>query len=210
MITSLPNVLTLSRIAAIPPLVALFYLEGEVWRWATLALFAAAALTDYFDGYLARSRSQQSSFGRILDPVADKLLVCTVIFALVAFDRVTGLAMVPALLILCREILISGLREYLAGRRIAIPVSRLAKWKTMIQMGAIGFLIIGDVGPAAIPVVTVGTVGLSIAALLAVVTGYDYFRTALGHLGAPTAPQDGIAEDAGTASQIANSARRHG
>ncbi len=186
---NLPNILTLSRIGAIPVLVALFYVESETGRILTLAVFVLAAATDFFDGYVARARKQQSQFGRFLDPVADKLLVGSVIFLLVAFDRVTGLVIVPALIILCREILVSGLREFLAGFSISVPVSRLAKWKTTVQMVAIGFLILGDGGPEALPVTLIGEAGLTIAALLTIVTGYGYFRSALGRMGEPARPK---------------------
>ena len=180
--TSLPNVLTLSRIAVIPALVALFYVEGDAARWIACALYALAGVTDYFDGHFARRRSQISAFGRFLDPIADKLLVSAVILMLVATDRITGLVVLPALIILCREVLVSGLREFLAGLNVGLPVSRLAKWKTMLQMVALGFLIIGDAGPAMVPVQMIGEVGLWIAALLTLVTGYDYMRVAFGHM----------------------------
>ena len=123
---NLPNILTLSRIGAIPILVVLFYIESETGRILTLVVFVLAAATDFFDGYVARARKLQSRFGRFLDPVADKLLVGSVIFLLVAFDRVTGLMIIPALIILCREILVSGLRAYLAGFAVegAPPVPR--------------------------------------------------------------------------------------
>ena len=183
MITSVPNLLTISRIAAIPVLVALFYLEGDVWRWIACVLFSAAALTDFFDGYLARAWSEQSSLGRFLDPIADKLLVAAAILMLVAFGRIAGLVVLPALLILCREILVSGLREFLAELNVGLPVSRLAKWKTSIQMTALGFLIVGDSGPRLIPVQWIGEAGLWTAALLTLITGYDYLRAAARYVG---------------------------
>ena len=181
-ITSLPNLLTLSRIGVIPAIVALFWFDGDVARWVMLALFTLACLTDFFDGYAARSMGMISNFGRFLDPVADKLLVSAVLLMLVAFDRIVGLAILPALVILCREILVSGLREFLAEIKVGVPVSRLAKWKTGIQMLMLGFLIVGDAAPAAIPAVLIGEVGLWIAAGLTVVTGYDYLKTGLVHL----------------------------
>ena len=147
MITNLPNLLTLSRIVAIPLLALLFFIPGDGAKWGAMLLFAAAALTDFLDGYFARSRRQFSRLGRFLDPVADKLLVASALFLLVAFDNITGLTILPALVILCREILVSGLREFLAGLRVRVPVSRLAKWKTAIQMVAIGFLIVALARP---------------------------------------------------------------
>lgn len=191
MITSLPNLLSLSRILLIPILVALFYVPGAAARWTALAVFAVAAVTDFFDGYFARSRRQHSLLGRFLDPVADKLLVAAVILLLVAFDRVTGWTVLPALVILCREIMVSGLREFLAGLRVGMPVSRLAKWKTAIQMLAMGFLIIGEAAPAAVPAILVGQVGLWVAAALTLVTGYDYFRSGLRYMTGPAPAEPG-------------------
>src|SRR5271168_4413344 len=181
-ITSLPNLLTLSRILAIPVVIATFYVPGDYARWFCCALFAAAGFTDWLDGHMARRWEQQSEIGRFLDPIADKLLVSATLFMLTAFGRLSAEALLPALVILCREILGSGLREYLAELRVGMPVSRLAKWKTAIQMIAIGFLIVGDAGPAVLPVAAIGEVLLWIAALLTLVTGYDYLRAGLPHL----------------------------
>jgi len=182
MITSLPNLLTLSRILVIPPIVALFFLDGAIWRWAALGLYTVACLTDFFDGYVARSMGQISRVGRFLDPVADKLLVASVIFMLIATDRLSGVAVLPGLVILIREILVSGLREHLAAVDIGVPVSRLAKWKTTIQMFALGFLIVHDAAPAWIPAVWIGEIGVWIAAILTMITGYDYLRAGIAHL----------------------------
>ena len=185
---SLPNLLTLSRILAVPLVVASFYVPGDYARWFACALFSAAGFTDWLDGHVARRWSQQSELGRFLDPIADKLLVAATLFMLVAKDRLsTDWALLPALVILCREILVSGLREYLAALRVGMPVSRLAKWKTAIQMVAIGFLLVGGAGPAFLPVQGIGEALLWLAALLTLVTGYDYLRAGLGHMmrGAP-------------------------
>ena len=190
MLINLPNVLTLSRIAAIPVLVALFYVEGDGARWAACLLFVAACVTDYFDGYLARAYDQISPFGRFLDPIADKLLVAALILMLVAFGRIAGLLVLPALIILCREILVSGLREFLAGLNVGVPVSRLAKYKTTLQMVALGFLIVGDAGPPSLQIETIGAVGLWVAALLTIVTGFDYLQTGLRHMAAPAAARE--------------------
>jgi cardiolipin synthase len=181
MLTSLPNLLTLSRIGVIPVLL-LLYLNQPWTRWAALFLFIAAGVTDWLDGYLARNRGQMSAIGRFLDPIADKLLVSAVIFLLVAVDSITGLVLLPALVILCREILVSGLREYLAEIQVSVPVSTLAKWKTMIQMVALGFLVVGDHGPDFLPVQLIGEVGLWLAAALTLVTGYDYLSRGLKHM----------------------------
>jgi cardiolipin synthase len=193
MVVNLPNILTLSRIAAIPVLVALFYVEGDAARWAACLLFIAACVTDYFDGYLARAYDQISPFGRFLDPIADKLLVAALILMLVAFGRITGLVVLPALIILCREILVSGLREFLAGLNVGVPVSRLAKYKTTLQMVALGFLIVGDAGPPALHIETIGAIGLWVAALLTIVTGFDYLQTGLRHMATPAARDSGRA-----------------
>ncbi|WP_119459149.1 CDP-diacylglycerol--glycerol-3-phosphate 3-phosphatidyltransferase [Rhodospirillaceae bacterium SYSU D60014] len=186
MLTSLPNLLTLSRIAIIPVLVGLFFVEGDVWRWVSGFLFGAAGITDYFDGRFARSRAQITKIGVFLDPIADKLLVAAVILMLAFSERISGLVILPALVILCREVLVSGLREFLAGLNVSVPVSRLAKWKTMLQMLALGFLIVGDAGPAAVPVTEIGEIGLWLAAILTLVTGYDYLVTGLRHMGPDT------------------------
>lgn len=185
MLLNLPNLLTLYRIAIIPILLIFLYADATWARWIALLLFISAGATDYLDGYLARNRGQVSALGRFLDPIADKLLVSAVILILVAVDRVTGLTILPALVILCREILVSGLREYLAEIQVPMPVSRLAKWKTTIQMVALGFLIVGDAGPAFLPVQTIGEVGIWLAALLTLVTGYDYLSRGLKHMMPP-------------------------
>ena len=190
-LTSLPNLLTMSRILAIPAVVACFYLSGDYARWLCCALFSAAGLTDWLDGHVARRWEQQSELGRFLDPIADKLLVSATLLMLTATGRLPGAAVLPALVILCREILVSGLREYLAGLRVGVPVSRLAKWKTAIQMMAIGVLIVGDAGWHPIPVVVIGETLLWLAAILTLVTGYDYLRAGLAHIARPRAAQPG-------------------
>jgi cardiolipin synthase (CMP-forming) len=188
---SVPNLLTLSRILAVPIVVATFYVDGDYARWFACALFTAAAVTDWLDGHMARLWAQQSEIGRFLDPIADKLLVAATLFMLTTMGRLSALAVFPALVILCREILVSGLREYLAGLRVGLPVSNLAKWKTAIQMTAIGFLIVGDAGPAVLPVKGIGEMLLWMAALLTIVTGYDYLRAGLTHMGREPEPRHG-------------------
>jgi cardiolipin synthase len=199
MLTSLPNLLTLFRIAAIPGIVALFFLESDLGKYLACGLFGIAAITDFFDGYLARAYGQQSSFGQFLDPVADKLLVASALFMATGFGQISGLTILPAVVILCREILVSGLREFLATLQISVPVSTLAKWKTMIQMFAIGFLIVGDSGPDALATRMIGELGLWAAAVLTLITGYDYLRASLHHLTGETnqspTPQDGARDD---------------
>jgi cardiolipin synthase len=186
--TALPNLLTYGRIAAVPAVVACMYwqdiLQGGLWlRWVALAIFVTAAITDILDGYLARSWGQQSSFGRMLDPIADKLLVSSCLLMLAADETIRGWSLWPAIVILCREILVSGLREYLAELRVSVPVTKLAKYKTSLQLVAVGFLLAGDAGDLIIPLVTpVGLTLLWLSALLTLYTGWDYFRAGVRHL----------------------------
>jgi len=186
MLSSLPNLLTLSRIGAIPLIIATFYLESPYGNWIGLVVLVYAGITDFFDGYVARIMSQQSVLGKIFDPIADKLLVGSLLVMLVAFDRIPGIAVLPATVILGREILVSGLREFLAGVKISMPVSQLARWKTMLQMVMLGFLLVGPAGPMFGPFSTteVGIAGLWIAAILTLVTGYDYLQAGLRHVDA--------------------------
>jgi cardiolipin synthase len=185
---TLPNMLTYGRIAAVPAVVACMYwqdiLQGGLWlRWLALAIFIAAGITDFLDGYFARARAQYSKFGRMLDPIADKLLISSILLMLAADGTIRGWSLWAAIVILCREILVSGLREYLAELRVGVPVTALAKWKTTLQLIAIGFLIAGKAGDKIIPVVTpIGLTLLWLAALLTLYTGWDYFRAGLDHL----------------------------
>ncbi len=183
MLTSTPNLLTVSRIVCIPLLVLTFYVDDDWARYVACAIFSVAATTDYVDGYLARNWQQQSLFGRWLDPVADKLLVASAVVMLVGFD---GAPLLPALIILLREITVSGLREYMAEVSVGLPVSRLAKWKTAVQMAALGFLLVGKAGPAWLPVEAIGWWGLWLAAVLTLVTGWDYLQAGLRHMLEPT------------------------
>ncbi len=194
--TTLPNLLTISRILVIPVIVGLFWLDGALFRWIVLGLYIAACVTDFWDGYLARARGQISRVGRFLDPVADKLLVATVILILVADGTIAGIAILPALVILCREIMVSGLREFLAELVVGLPVSRLSKWKTTIQMVTLGCLIMAEVNIEGLAVGTIGTIGLWISAIVTVASGYDYLRAGLRHMledektpNAPTSPE---------------------
>ena len=185
---ALPNILTYGRIAAVPIVVGCMFwqsiLGGGLWlRWVALAFFIAAAISDFFDGYFARIWAQQSSLGRMLDPIADKLLVSSCLLMLAAEDTIHGWSLFAAIVILCREILVSGLREYLAELRVSVPVTRLAKWKTTLQLVAVGFLIAGDAGDAIIPIVTkLGIMLLWLSALLTLYTGWDYLQAGLHHL----------------------------
>lgn len=181
---SLPNVLTYMRIAAVPAvLLCLMTIPAPAGRWWALAIYVAAGITDYLDGYLARVWQQQSNLGRMLDPIADKLLVSSCLLMLAADGTIRGWALWAAIIILCREILVSGLREFLAELRVSVPVTNLAKWKTMMQLVAIGFLIAGDAGDVILPYTSlIGVTLLWVSALLTLYTGYDYFRAGSKHL----------------------------
>ena len=194
MLTDLPNLLTLSRIAAIPVLVLLVLLHRPDADLGAALVFALAGITDWFDGHLARSRAQLSDLGRMLDPIADKLLVGASLMVLAGAARLPLAGLLPAIVILLREILVSGLREYLGQLRIGLPVTRLAKWKTGAQMTALGLLLAGDDGAGLaglgfLHASHVGAVMLWLAALLTLITGWDYLTVGLRHVGsAPIRP----------------------
>ena len=185
---ALPNILTYSRIAAVPIVVACMYAQsignGPLWlRWVALAVFIIAAVTDFFDGYYARMWNQQSAFGRMLDPIADKLLVVSCLLMLAADGTIKGWSLWAAIVILCREILVSGLREYLAALHVRVPVTQLAKWKTAVQLVAVGFLIAGEAGEVILPpTIPIGITLLWVSALVTLYTGWDYFRSGIHHL----------------------------
>jgi cardiolipin synthase len=182
-IYSLPNILTYGRILAVPLVVACFYIPGDTFRWVALALFISAAVTDFFDGYLARIWDQQSPLGRMLDPIADKLLVAAVLLMLAGDETIAGFSLVAGVIILSREILVSGLREVLAERQVRVPVTQLAKWKTTLQLFALGFLIAGPAGDKIFPFTTFTGISLLwAAALLTLYTGYDYLRGGWDHI----------------------------
>lgn len=179
--TSVPNLLTYGRIAAVPALAAVFLLlEGDQRRWIALAIFVAACITDWLDGYLARVWQQQSMLGRMLDPIADKLLVGAALILLVQDGTISKTTVWAALIILSREILVSGLREFLAELNVRVHVSRLAKWKTTLQMIALGVLLAGPAGERQVAgVMAIGTVLLWVAALLTIWTGAGYLTAAV-------------------------------
>ena len=200
MLTDLPTLLTLSRIAAIPVLVMLVALHTAAGDFGACVVFSIAAITDYFDGKIARGRRQISDVGRMLDPIADKLLVGATLMLLAGQGRLSAWGLYPAIVILLREILVSGLREYLAGLRIGLPVTNLAKWKTGVQMGALGALLAGDDSAQLLhveflPVSTIGEIMLWGAAVLTLWTGWDYLTAGLRHAAAPR-PRPRAATDA--------------
>jgi cardiolipin synthase (CMP-forming) len=180
---TLPNLLTLSRIVAIPLLVWLLWWPGWAAGYAVaFALYCLMGVTDYFDGYLARAQGTVSKLGVFLDPIADKIMVAAVILMLVATRDLQGVNLIAGLVILVREIAVSGLREFLAQLQVSVPVSRLAKWKTTLQLVALGALILAGAVPGAPWVGAVGLAALWGAAALTVITGWDYLRVGLRHM----------------------------
>jgi CDP-diacylglycerol--glycerol-3-phosphate 3-phosphatidyltransferase len=186
---TLPNLLTLSRILAVPILVFLLWQPRPVDYAITFVLYCIVGITDYFDGYLARAQGQISKLGQFLDPIADKIMVAAVIVMLMASRKANGdppilqdLNIIPALIILLREIIVSGLREFLAELRVGMPVSHLAKWKTTFQLVSLGALILAGALPAQQWIHLVGIASLWAAAGLTLVTGYDYLRIGLKHM----------------------------
>ena len=177
---NIPNLLTRLRIWAIPAIVATFFFEHPSWAWIGVTLFALAGITDYMDGYLARHLNQLSRFGRVLDPIADKLLVGSLLLMMAYTHRLGYYGIIPATIILCREILVSGLREFLAEIKVGCPVTRLAKWKTTCQMIAIPVLMVAEPkfsGGLAEFWKFLGSFALWGAAVLTIITGYDYWRS---------------------------------
>ena len=182
---NLPNLLTISRIVVIPVIFLTIYIHSAWWYLIGGSLFIIAAITDYLDGYLARSRNELSAFGRLLDPIADKLLVVSALMIIVANGLVDNISYIPVVVILCREILVSGLREFLSEVRVGLPVTRLAKWKTGFQMTALSVLLMS---PAKFFNVIegfwvgLGTVCLWVAGVLTFITGYQYFEKSLAYI----------------------------
>ncbi|WP_265570218.1 CDP-diacylglycerol--glycerol-3-phosphate 3-phosphatidyltransferase [Sphingomicrobium nitratireducens] len=187
---TLPNILTLSRILAVPILVYLLWKPSPLDYAVTFILYCLVGITDYFDGYLARARGNISRLGQFLDPIADKIMVAAVIIMLVATRRtldepepvIEGLTIIPALIILLREIIVSGLREFLGPLNVSVPVSKLAKWKTTFQLMSLGALILGGAIPSQLWIHDVGVATLWLAAGLTLITGYDYLRVGLKHM----------------------------
>ena len=190
---NLPNILTYGRILAVPLVAGLLLwtdraagmtgLGVETARWIALGIYIIAAITDFFDGYLARKWQQQSALGKMLDPIADKVLVAVILLVLCGDQILRGGHVWAAIIILSREVLVSGLREFLGQLRVSVPVTQIAKWKTTVQLLAIGFLIAGPAGDTVLPGTTyIGIVCLWIAAALTLYTGYDYFRAGLRHV----------------------------
>ncbi len=181
---NLPNILTYGRIAAAPLVGATYYIPGDWGPWTAFIIFVLASLTDYVDGYLARAWEQQSALGRMLDPIADKLLVSVSILILVEDGLLDGWSMWAAIIVLMREVFVSGLREFLAELRVSVPVTRLAKWKTTMQLIAIAALLIAPAlqGAKSGLLIDLGLTFFWAAAIVTLYTGYDYFRAGLKRL----------------------------
>jgi cardiolipin synthase len=180
---TLPNILTCARIAAVPVIVLLFFVGTATAGWAVVGLFIAASITDWLDGYIARTRGLDSELGRLLDPLADKVMVAVVLLLMVGFDTVGGVHLLAVVVILAREIAVTGLREFMAERNIPMPVTKLAKWKTASQMFALTILLAAAQLAAGSMVELLGLVALWLSAGLTATTGWTYFRVGLAAAG---------------------------
>ncbi len=172
------NILTISRIVAIAPMVILMLSPLPMAAWGAFILYACIALTDWLDGWVARTFDQQSEFGRFLDPIADKILVAAMFLVLTATGAISGWWLALPIIILTREFLVSGLREFLGPKGVVVHVTKLAKWKTTAQMVALGILTLAPVMSSA---GTGGLLLLLLATVLTVITGWEYMRSAKGH-----------------------------
>ena len=179
---NISNLLTIFRILIIPIILIMILINDPLSGWIAFFLFCIAGITDFVDGYLARIRKEQTNFGTFLDPIADKLLVASVILILTAKGTIAGFTTIPALIILMREILVSGLREFLSGIKISVPVSHIAKFKTTCQIIALAFLILYENKINSIPLLFIGKLALWMAAFLTLYTGYDYLRLGMKHI----------------------------
>ena len=178
---NISNILTIARIIVIPIIVLCIYHNDPFYGWIAFILFCLASITDYFDGYIARIRNEVTNFGTFLDPIADKLLVASVILILTSKEIIADWETIPALIILLREIAVSGLREYLAKIKASVPVSRIGKIKTSMQLTALAFLILSESGINIIPIISIGKLALWIAGILTLYTGYGYLKSGLRH-----------------------------
>ena len=174
-LANIPNILTLLRILIIPVIIIFLEIGNEFYNWLSLLLYIIACISDFFDGYLARKFELESSFGRFLDPIADKILIVSVIFILVSNSIITGFFVYPALVIVIREILVSGIRDFFAHSTETLLVTNLSKWKTLIQMFSLGFLIVANNFESNLILYT-GFIGLTVASIMTIHTGYIYFK----------------------------------
>lgn len=180
---NLPNILTVGRLMSLPLLILFMMIDAPWAAWTALGIYTLGCITDWFDGYLARKYNLESAFGKFLDPVADKIFIAAVLLTLLANDNLPSWGIIPVTLILSREFLISGLREFFGPKNIQFPVSKLAKWKTTIQMFSLGFLIMGEYGvPVLPPNIEIGYTLLIIATLLTIITGWGYMKEGIKHL----------------------------
>ena len=179
---NISNLLTIARIIVIPIIVICIYFKSPVYGWIAFVLFCLASATDYFDGYFARIRNEITNFGTFLDPIADKLLVAAVILILTSKKTIADWETIPALIILLREIAVSGLREYLAGIKVSVPVSRIGKLKTSIQLIALALLILAESQISVLPIIFIGKIALWVAGILTLYTGFDYLKSGKRHL----------------------------
>ena len=182
----IPNILTIGRIILVPIFIGAFYLPGSMGDWIPFFIFILASFTDFFDGLLARLYKEESKLGELLDPIADKIIVTSALFLLVMDGTIKEFEIIAAIIIMIREILISGLREFLAKVQVTMPVSKLAKFKTFIQMFAIATLLTGESGNKIINfgdynIHSIGIILLWVAAFLTIYTGYDYVRKGIDH-----------------------------
>lgn len=189
---NLANMLTLARLAILPVIVLLMFIPAAWAAAVALTLYILGAVTDWLDGWVARKYDQVSEFGTFLDPISDKIYVVTIMLMLVATDRIAGVFVLLVIIILMREFLVAGLREYLGPKGVKIPVSDLAKWKTATQMASLGFLIIA---PYMFGGGFIGIILLLAATAITVYTGWDYLKVALEHMGDPAEPIDDIEDD---------------
>ena len=174
-LANIPNILTLLRILIIPVIIIFLEIGNEFYNWLSLLLYIIACISDFFDGFLARKFELESSFGRFLDPIADKILIVSVIFILVSNSIITGFFVYPALVIVIREILVSGLRDFFAHSTETLLVTNLSKWKTLIQMFSLGFLIVANNFESSL-ILYIGFIGLTVASIMTIHTGYIYFK----------------------------------
>ncbi len=179
---NIPNYLTYLRIILIPVVIGFLYIDAAWAAWMALFFYTIASITDFLDGYLARKWQVESAVGKFLDPISDKIFIASLLVALVGFDRADGIWMIPVIIILMREFLVSGMREFLGPMNVQLPVSNLAKWKTTIQMIALGFLVMGNYGDSVLPyTLEIGQWGLTISAILTVITGWSYLKAGFRH-----------------------------
>lgn len=180
---NIPNLLTAARLIVLPFCLIFMFINTAWAAWIALFIYTFGCITDWLDGHYARKWNVTSSFGIFLDPIADKIFIVSVIMGLIATGKLDGFWIIPPLLIIAREFLISGLREFLGPKNIQVPVSKLAKWKTGVQMVSLGFLIMGDFGDVLIPgTLAIGYLLITIAAILTVITGWNYLKEGQKHI----------------------------